>query len=345
MPAKLYNPPRPASLRQLLFRVLIVLGLVSASILVLALERTQLIDHSTGKPPDIFGIIYFAMVTITTVGYGDIVPQTTFARMVDTLFLVPVRFIVLATFIGTAYQLVLQRFQESYRMHRAVQQLRDHVIVCEYGQAGRSAVEELLLQGTAPEQIVLLSENKAALDEVDSMGVVAVEGDPGREVDLRSVAIERARHVIICPDRDDTAVLIALTAHDLNPEAQLIAVCRRQENVKLLERSGAHVIVSPSSAGGKLLAAATRQAHLVDTMQDILSVGGGLQLDERPALAHEVGQDPRVFEDIAVVRVYRAGRRYNVGGLPVLEKGDTIVYVRVGDGRKDEQPRRAAAEE
>ena len=75
------------------------------------------------------------------------------------------------------------------------------------------------------------------------------------------------------------------------------------------------------------MAAATRRAHLVETMQDILSVGGALQLDERPVAPSEVGKHPTDLGDVAVLRVYRGGRHYNVSDLPALEDGDTIIFV------------------
>jgi len=212
-------------------------------------------------------------------------------------------------------------------MKRAVKRLKDHVIVCGYGAPGRAAVKELLLQGTPPEQVVVLDTDEEALRDAVETNVVAVDGDAAEESVLRSVAIDRAAFVIVCAGRDDTAVLIALTAHDLNPSATLIATCREEENVKLLQRSGANIIVSPAIAGGNLLAAATRRAHLVETMQDILSVGGTMRLDERRAEPEEVGKHPSELKNLSVIRVYRGNRHYNVGEFPVLEPDDTLVLV------------------
>jgi voltage-gated potassium channel len=314
----------------LALRMGLVLGLVVFTVLVLYWEGNGLIETRTGNHPDFLGCVYFAVVTITTVGYGDIIPITTQARLIDAILLTPIRFIVLFTFLGTAYQLVLKRFQEEYRMKRAVDKLDDHVIVCGYGDTGRAAVQELLLQGTPPDQIVVLDEAEEALRDAAEAGVVAVAGDATRESELLSVAIGKAAHVIICAGRDDTAVLIALTAHDLNPKANLIATCRQEENVKLLQRSGAHTIVSPAFAGGNLMAAATRRAHLVETMQEVLSVGGALRLEERLVRPDEVGMSPSEIPEISVLRVYRGENHFNVAELPILNQGDTLVYVCAG---------------
>ncbi|MCP4642453.1 MAG: hypothetical protein GY851_18555 [bacterium] len=330
MAGKLYTPVRMPSTRSLLARLLFVPVLLAVTVVTLYLEarfNAGLIDASKGKPPDLLGCLYFAVVTIATVGYGDIVPVTWFARLVDIILLTPVRFIVIFTFLGTAYQLVIKRFQEEYRMNRAVGKLNEHVIVCGYGATGRAAVQELLLQGVSADQVVVLDEAEDALKEASEVDVVVVTGDATRESVLSSVAVDRAAHVIVCPGRDDTAVLIALTARDLNPKATIIATCRQEENVKLLQRSGANTIVSPAFAGGNLMAAATRRAHLVETMQEVLSVGGSLRLDERKVTASEVGKHPGELRDIAVLRVYRGGNHFNVARLPVLQSGDTIVYV------------------
>lgn len=327
MAGKLYTPQRLPGPVNLAFRLGFILALVAVAVLALYLEGDGLVDTYTGKPPGLVDCFYFAVITITTVGYGDIVPVTTQARVIDALFLTPIRFIVLFTFLGTAYQLTIRRFREDYRMKRAVKKLKQHVIVCGYGATGRAAVQELLLQGTPKDQIVVLDNSEEVIAEAGEVGIVAVEGDATRESVLKSVAIERAAYLIICPGRDDTAVLTALTAHDLNADAKLIATCRQQENVKLLQRSGADTIVSPAFAGGNLLAAATRRKHLVETMQEVLTVGGALKLDERVVEVHEVGKHPSELEGLAVVRVYRDDHHYNVADLPKLRMNDTIVFV------------------
>jgi len=310
-----------------------VMTLLTVTTLVLYFEGGLVDSRHAGEAdqsPNLLDCIYFAFVTITTVGYGDIVPATTQSRLVDSFFLTPVRLLFLFIFFGTAYQLVVKRFQEEYRMKRAVGKLEDHVILCGYGATGRAAVRELLLQGTPPEQVVVLDMAEEALKEAADAGVVAVGGDASRESVLKSVAIERAAHILICVDRDGTAVLIALTARDLNPNTQLVATCREHENVKLLQRSGVPIIISPSSAGGDLLAAATRRTHLVETMQDILTVGGALRLDERRIRAEEAGKHPSALEDLAVLRIYRGDQHFDVANLPPLQHGDTIVFVAVG---------------
>lgn len=326
MAGRLHRAPSEIGITSFLIRAGIIVALLFGTVLVLYFEE-GLVDSKTNEEPNFLDCVYFALVTITTVGYGDIVPVTTQARLVDAFLLTPVRFVVLFTFIGTAYQVALRRFTEEYRMNRAVANLRDHIVVCGYGATGKAAVEELLLQGTPPEQIVLIEKNTELLDQASEREIVTIEGDATRESVLRSVAIERAKYILVSPGRDDTAVLISLTATDLNPTAHVVAMCLDEANIKFLQRSGVDTIVSRAAAGGHLLAAATRRMHLVNTMQDLLSFGGALRMDERTVTEQDAGKNPSELPGILVIRVYRHGHVYEISDFPTLEAGDAIVYL------------------
>ena len=328
MRQRLYTPETVPGIRVLVVRLGVVLAVILAVTAIVYWEG-GLKDSRSGTHPGFLDCLYFSVVTITTVGYGDIVPVETHSRLLDAFVLAPVRFFVILTIFGTAYQLAFRRLTEEYRMKRATSKLKDHIIVCGYGDTGQAAVRELLLQGTAPEQIVVLDIDRAALEKASKVGLVCVAGDATREKALQSVALERAANVLVCPGRDDTAVLITLTVRDLNPKAHVIGMCREVENARLLQRGGAHHVVSPAFAGGTLMAAATRQKHLVDTLEDMLTVGGTIQLEERAVTAQEVGKDAGSLAGMAIVRVYRGDEHYDVDKLPTLSEGDILVYVSV----------------
>ncbi len=330
MAVKLYTPARLPGLPSLLVRIGVVFALLAASTLIVYFEG-GLVDSHTGRHPELLDCVYFVLITITTVGYGDIVPVDTPSRLVDALVLTPIRFIVLLIFFGTAYQLSIKQFQEEQRMKRAVSKLNDHTIVCGYGTTGQAAVRELLLHGTRPDQIVVVDVDENALRATSGLEVVAIQADAAQESTLNAMAIQRAAHVLICTGRDDTAVLTALTVQALNPDCRIVAMCRQQENVKLLQRSGVHSIISPALAGGTLIAAATRQDHIVDTMKDLLSVGGAIRLDERVVRADEVGTSPRALKGITVLRVYRNDRAVDPARLDTLAQGDILVFVAPGN--------------
>ena len=148
---KAANPPEIT----LLLRAGMVLLLVASVFLVFLVDREGLRDQIDGHV-SVLDVFYFTMVTITTVGYGDIVPVSDPARFIDAFFVTPVRIFVWLIFLGTAYQLVLQRFIEEWRMMRLQRELMDHVIICGYGHSGSIAASELVTRGWDHEEIVII---------------------------------------------------------------------------------------------------------------------------------------------------------------------------------------------
>ena len=100
--------------------------------------------------------IYYATVTLSTTGYGDITPITPGARLVNILLITPLRIMFLLVLIGTTLEALTARSREEFRIRRWRSRVRQHVIVCGYGTKGRSAIKSLQANGTPLEQIVVV---------------------------------------------------------------------------------------------------------------------------------------------------------------------------------------------
>ena len=325
----LYTPADLFPGRTLLFRLGLVLALLGGLIVILWLDKEGLRDQVDGQM-SFSDVVYFAMVTITTVGYGDIVPVTQRARWIDALIVTPVRLFVWFLFLGTAYQLIIRRYMEGYRMAKMQARLDRHVIVCGFGNTGFAAVKELLAKQTAPDQIVVIDGLDERVRSAVEYGVVAIRGDAAQESVLKDAVIERAQAVIIAAGRDDTNALILLTARHLNAQARMIVSAKQDENVKLFRQGGADTIISPATFGGYALAAAVDQAHLPQYLEDLLTVGGRVRLVERTVSAVEAGKTATDFRPDVLLRVYRAGTILSPWDLQDgerLQAGDTIVLL------------------
>jgi hypothetical protein len=112
------------------------------------------------------------------------------------------------------------------------------------------------------------------------MGLTAMRGDASSEAILNAACIDRASHVMVAPSHDDECVLICLTVRTLNPHVRLVAGGREEENIKLLYRAGADVVVAPPVSGGRLMGAAARQSGVTHFLQDLLTFGSGLDASE-----------------------------------------------------------------
>jgi voltage-gated potassium channel len=312
----------------LLLRIGFVLLLIAAVFLVFLLDRDGLQDNIDGHI-SVSDVFYFTMVTITTVGYGDIVPVTDQARLIDAFFVTPVRLFVWLTFLGTAYQLVIQRLLEEWRMLRVQRELKDHVILCGYGHSGSIAASELLLRGWEPGQIAVIDPDAEAVARAAERGFIGLHGDASSEQILRVAGVQRARSVIVSVGRDDTTVLIVLTVRALSDTVRIIASVSESENVKLVRSGGADETVSPSRFGGYLMADAVAARGTIDFVSDLLSYRGNCQLVERPARAEEVGRVAREIAGTVIVEIRRGSRRLGCWGDTGLriEAGDRVVAI------------------
>ncbi|UCH90880.1 MAG: potassium channel family protein [Nitrospirota bacterium] len=326
-----YTPSDLDPVRTLLIRLGMVIFLFVILTGVLWLDREGLQDHSDGHL-SLADVVYFTMVTVTTVGYGDIVPVTPRARLIDALVVTPVRIFIWIIFLGTAYQLALRQFTEVFRMAKLQSNLDQHVVVCGFGHTGYSAVKELLAKGTEPEHIVVIDPRDDRVQTAVELGVVALKGDATQEGLLQHAAfLSQAKAVIISSGRDDTNALILLTVKNLNTRCRVIVSAKEEENVKLFRQGGAQTIISPATYGGYMLAAAVDQQYLADYLEDFLTAGGQVNIVERMVEGGDVGKTANDLQPDVLLRVYRHGTILSPWELQDgqrLETGDVMLLFR-----------------
>ena len=326
----LHTPTDLLPLRRLVPRLGIVLFLLCGIIAILWFDRDGLVDHHDGDV-SFSDVVYFTMITITTVGYGDITPVTPRARLIDALIVTPVRIAVWLMFLGTAYQLIIRRYMEDYRMATLKAGLQGHIIVCGFGNTGTAAVKELLAKGTDPAKILVVDHDEVRARAATGYGVVALQEDCAQEATLKDAVLEKAKALIIAAGRDDTSALILLTARHLNPMIRIIVSAKEEENIKLFRQGGANSIVAPATFGGYALAAAVDQSHMVQYLEDLLTAGGRVNLLERQVREDEIGKTAADLKPAIVLRVYRGTSVISMtdvqAGTP-FQQGDLLVILK-----------------
>jgi voltage-gated potassium channel len=292
----------------LLLRAALVSALVLAVFTVFLLDRDGLKDNIDGYV-SLIDVFYFTMVTVTTVGYGDIVPVSDQARLIDAFFVTPVRIFVWLLFLGTAYQLIIQRLIEEWRIMRLQENLDDHVILCGFGHGGSIAADELLARGWDPQRIVVIESDREEVGCAAERGFIGLHGDASSEALLRMAGIDRAHAIIVSVGRDDTTVLIVLTVRAISKRVRIVASVQEAENIKLVRSGGADEIVAPAKFGGFLLADAVKAHGTIAFVTDLLSYDGDCRLSERAPRPEEVGRLAREVDGALIVEVRRNGRR------------------------------------
>ncbi|MGU7778769.1 potassium channel family protein [Burkholderia sp. PU8-34] len=325
----LFTRPATSPRRTLLVRLCLVVFLCALAFFVLYLDRDGLRDSTKSTPMNIADLVYFTMVTVATVGYGDIVPVTARARLIDAFFIVPIRIGIWFIFLGTAYQFVIQRVVEEFRMKRLQKQLTDHIVVCGYGLSGSIAVRELLESGVDPATVIVIDAQQQALEAATALGVTGLLGDPAHEDLLQQAQVRAAKAVIISVTDDPTAILLTLSVRSIAPDTKIVV--RIQENLyqRQLRQAGADVIVSSTKIGALLLADAVHSRYIVPFVNDMLSTRGRATLLERPAMKHEIGCMTNVVPGAIVVGLDRCGKIHSFYEDPPcrIEAGDTLVVI------------------
>ncbi len=324
-------PQQPASAsRALLARLVTAIALVVLVTLVVYADRDGYQDAHSPDPITVLDAAYYAVVTLSTTGYGDITPVSAGARLVNILLITPARLLFLIILVGTTLEVLTDRYRTNIRLDRWRKRVKDHYVVCGYGTKGRSAVKALLENGVPRDRIVVVESAPAAAREASAAGLTVVEGSSTRAAILGQAEVTKAKAVIVSTNSDDAAVLTTLTARQLTSgQVRIVASAREGENAPLLKQSGAHQVVVSSETAGRLLGLSTMAPPVIDVVEDLLTPGAGMALAMRSAARDEVGRSPRDLDDV-VIAIYRRGRLMQLREPDThrLETGDQVIYVR-----------------
>jgi voltage-gated potassium channel len=329
LPKKVVEHP----FQQVAKRLSIALFLLIATALIVYADHEGYNDNSDGSV-DFLDALYYATVTLSTTGYGDITPVSDGARLTNILVVTPLRVLFLIVLVGTTLEVLTERTREEWRLNRWRSTLRDHTVVIGFGTKGRSAIQTVCATGLKKEQVVVVDPSGKAIEAASSQGYVGVVGDATRSEVLKRAEVHKARQIIIATQRDDTAVLVTLTARQLNRSAKIVAAVREEENAPLLKQSGADAVITSASAAGRLLGLSVLSPAAGMVMEDLIQQGSGLDMTERPVIKAEVGRTPRETDDL-VVSVVRGHRvlGYDDPAIGTLQLTDRLItIVRVSPG-------------
>jgi voltage-gated potassium channel len=213
--------------------------------------------------------LYWAVLTIATVGYGDVVPQTFGGKLFAVFFVI--------TGVGTAYYtfyLFVSMTIEGQMtdilgrrgMHRRIASLKNHIIVCGAGKVGSNIIWRLQNEG---QDFVVVEKDQALFEQLIEQKVLAVFGDATLDEILLSAGILNARGIITALSHDADNVYVTLTAKSLNPDINIVARADRPEAEGKLIRAGATTVVSPSVMGGRQMVSAITKPVLLDFMENL----------------------------------------------------------------------------
>jgi voltage-gated potassium channel len=211
--------------------------------------------------------IYWSMVTLGTVGYGDIVPTNAAAKAL-TIGVIITQVFLLGYLVSVITSAVTEESQRR-ALGTYGTDLTNHIIVLGYSPVGRAAVRELLVE---EQRVAVVVERP---EEVANVRTLAPEkqlfvtyGHPGEHEILERCNIKAAHSVIVCSSDDTTNIIGALNIHAANPGIRIVVSVGRPELRDTLQSAGVTYVASPSDLGGRLCAAAAFEPEVAIAIED-----------------------------------------------------------------------------
>ena len=223
---------------------------------------------------------YMVIITISTVGYGEIHAQSAAGRIfTSTLIVTGVATMLygFGVFAETLADNAFGNYRRERQLERSLNQLRDHFIICGYGRIGTQIVAEFE-DHKVPYAVI--DQTEEAVGRLRAEARLHIEGDASSEELLKQAGIERARGLISAVDSDERAVYIVLAARALNPKLYIIARAGRPESIRRLELAGATRAVSPYGMAGHRMAELAVRPALVDVLDTLHHGEAGIGVEE-----------------------------------------------------------------
>ncbi|HML06076.1 MAG TPA: 3H domain-containing protein [Methanobacterium sp.] len=201
---------------------------------------------------DIINSLYYTVITIATVGYGDISPHTPLQKLFTvTLVLGGVGLLAYVfTLTISVVTMTVEEITSGSKLRRKMAATKNHFVLCGYGRVGAAVFRELKKRNQ--NAIIIERDRKIVEKELwEDPEVLAIPGDATDEDILIDAGIKRARGVIITTGDDVDNLFITLTAREIHPEIWIVARASKRENIKRLYRSGADRVISPETSGGE----------------------------------------------------------------------------------------------
>jgi voltage-gated potassium channel len=323
-------PPRPRIL--LTSRARTRLGLAAVGV---AIATGTIVFHLL-EGWSIVDSLYATAQTLTTVGFGDIVPHTVYGRVFATVFMLAGVGIVLYALTSTVQTIVQSEMLLTFGQLRhslKMRQLRDHFIICGAGRVGSHLIRGLK---NTDDPFIVIERDRQNVEELMDQGIPVLVRDATLEESLREAGVEHARGLAACLPDDADNVYVVLTARDLNPDLHIVARAAEEQAESKLIRAGANRVVAPTIIGGHRMAMALIKPAVGDFLDSVTAndLELGFEQQEVEAGSQLVGRKLRETVirselNIVVVSIRRSNGEliFNPSGETQIENGDLLVAI------------------
>jgi voltage-gated potassium channel len=237
-----------------------------------------------GGKPRFMDCIYMTVVSLTTVGYGEVIEVTgNIPAQIFTMILITFGMGIILYGISTMTAIIVEGeltgILRKKRMLKEIQKLKNHVIVCGGGETGRPVLIELAKN---KEPMVLIEQEEENIERCQSIeNLLYIRGDATDDENLMAAGIESASGIIIALPADKDNLYVTMTARMLNKRIRIVSRMIDQKLEAKLKMAGADRVVSPNTIGALRMASEMIRPTVVDFLDSMLrSSRGNLRIHQ-----------------------------------------------------------------
>jgi voltage-gated potassium channel len=280
--------------------------------------------------------LYATIQTLTTVGYGDVTPQTQAGRFFASVYMFVGVGAVLYVLTATVQSIVQSEMVATFgmrRRQREMSKLQDHFIICGAGRVGSRLIRELQ-RASVPFAVIEQDEQKVS--HLIESGAPVIVGDATLEETLREVGVKRARGLAACLPDDADNVYVVLIARDLNHDLHIVARAVEEQAESKLIKAGANRVVAPTITGSHRMAQALMRPAVADFMDSITAENLDLSFEEMEVAPSSVYAGHRlrytnILSELNVIIVAIRRRNgqmtFNPTGDALIDAGDILISI------------------
>ncbi|UCG69353.1 MAG: NAD-binding protein [Thermoplasmata archaeon] len=303
--------------------LLVVLALISGGLFFIFEE------HTLGTS------LYWALITMTTVGYGD-VPVSTDGGKVISIILACLGILLYGYIAAIIVSVVMESSLSGvFGMNKA--KYKNHFVICGWTSLSDIVLSELL---TEKRQIAVITEEQDDIIIIkrkgDPKNVFPIYGDPSKNDILEQANIKEASVVILSMEDDSKNLITALHIKELNPKARIIVRTTRAELKKTMKIAGVTYVVTPDVMAGRLIASAAFEPEIANFIEDVTTATdvGGHDLRQYMVSAAHAGSVANLSKNLKErtrTTLVGIGRRSKEGRWEVFPNPEETAKINAGD--------------
>jgi len=209
------------------------------------------------EPTPLFGCFYMTIISLSTTGYGEVIPLNDHGRLFASLLIIfgmGTLIYLGSTIVAFVVEVDVNKIRRRKKMMKTINGLSNHIIVCGVGTTGSRIAEELLdtrtpfiLLDTSEESLAAFRDSRRNHSRIADL--LELQGDATEDSVLQQAGIGRARGLIAALRSDKDNLYLTLSARQINPSLRIVARATEQDAQIKMTRAGADAVISPNLIG------------------------------------------------------------------------------------------------